>query len=87
VYVISFLALLNARYYTQGVGLWTINTGHVIGSEQQLRASKPQAIVRESTWVDIESATLPDDDVLYPARRSKTLGHVSISSCIPDAGR
>ncbi|OJA09350.1 hypothetical protein AZE42_08480 [Rhizopogon vesiculosus] len=72
-YVNSFIALLNARYYTQ-TGYYNINaTGSPIGGpKQNRRISKLRTI--ESSWMD-SVCTLPDDDVLYPVRPAQTLIH------------
>jgi hypothetical protein len=74
VYINSFLALLNARYYTQIVGYYTVGATRVANLDSNRRTSKIRDT--ESAWMD-SVCTLPDDDVLYPSRPAQTLIHVS----------
>ncbi|KAJ8596759.1 hypothetical protein M405DRAFT_856278 [Rhizopogon salebrosus TDB-379] len=71
-YINSFLALLNARYYTQIVGYYTVDATRVANLDSNRRTSKIRDT--ESAWMD-SVCTLPDDDVLYPSRPAQTLVH------------
>lgn len=82
VYVNSFLALLNARYYTRGVGYYTMDMNRVDDPQQQRRPFKFRPV--ESPMVDSQ-CIFPDDDVLFPARPAQVLTHVS--HCIIAPGR
>lgn len=76
------MALLNARYYTQGGYCNMKPKVSSAAKEQFYRTSKMRSM--ERAWPD-SVCILPDDDVLYPARPPTTLIHVS--NCIIVAGK
>ncbi|KAJ8591408.1 hypothetical protein M405DRAFT_860551 [Rhizopogon salebrosus TDB-379] len=72
-YINSFLALLNTRYYTQIVGYHTVDATRVATLDFNRRTSKMRDT--ENAWME-NVCTLPDDDdVLYPSRPAQTLVH------------